>query len=82
MLAQLRNPTPALIDRVTGRLDDGEPFQTFGMGFAFLADPTLELGGEPGQPPRWYPLGDTPPRASLRHWRRMADYAARFRPLP
>ena len=63
---------PALVDVVRGVGSDGRPFQTFGMAFVVIADPSSPLVCEPGQPATWVPTSSPPARVNLRHWRRLS----------
>lgn len=76
----LQDLTPAgatgacLVDRVAT-----PGAETYGLAFAFVADPKAALVGEPGQPPGWHPLASPPARANPRHWRRVIAHAGRLR---
>lgn len=68
------HPGACLVDRIATAT-----FETYGLAFAFTADPDSPLTGEPGQEPAWYPLRDRPPRANEKHWARITAQAQRFR---
>lgn len=59
-----------LVDRVATAT-----FETYGLAFAFTADPAAPLTGEPGQAPDWFPLAARPGRANEKHWARIAAQA-------
>ena len=72
--APLVQERPALLDVVRGSTPDGQRYQTFGLAFVVVADPSIPLVGEPGQEPRWVPLDVRPDRARRHHWERLERY--------
>lgn len=68
------HPGACLVDRVATAT-----FETYGLAFAFTADPAAPLTGESDQAPGWFPLAARPPRANDKHWARIAAQAQRFR---
>lgn len=68
------HPGACLVDRIATAT-----FETYGLAFAFTADPAAALRGEAGQEPGWFPLALRPGRANKRHWSRIAAQAQRFR---
>jgi 8-oxo-dGTP diphosphatase len=63
-----------LVDRVAT-----SSVETYGLAYAFVADPSVPLAGEAGQPAAWYPLGARPARAAKHHWARVMAQAERLR---
>jgi 8-oxo-dGTP diphosphatase len=63
-----------LVDRVAT-----SSVETYGLAYAFVADPSVTLAGEAGQPAAWYPLGARPAQAAKHHWARVMAQAERLR---
>ncbi|HEX7167762.1 MAG TPA: NUDIX hydrolase [Acidimicrobiales bacterium] len=81
LAGSLVDERPALLDVVRGSTPEHGEFQTFGLAFAVVADPSSPLDGEPGQQPAWVSLARQPERVVVHHWRRVQAYvASRGRP--
>ena len=69
----LAHSCPALVDRVVGIAETG-PFETYGIGFAFIVDIESTIVSEPGQQAAWFSLASPPKRRNERHWGRIARH--------